>query len=217
MGQRHRRLDDDVHPFFEFEHLDGKVAGVAGNGVVPIDAAKCGVAPLRLESVAIERPLEQVGRVRSLAYENVLVDLRGLQTGVEWSCGDKILVRLIDALISIDAASSPGCAGEASVVHNALDVSGVAKLGARVLVVGAHPIVAGLLICFDKNVVTLTNVDVEYIGLIRNDWNEVSGDDHELVAIDIELEGRLNCSVDNTYQMGLAGLEGHLEADWESE
>ena len=75
VGQGHWRLDDDVHPLLELGDLNGEVARVAGDRVVPVDAAEGWVAPLGLEGVAVKGPLVEVGRVGAFADEDVLVDL----------------------------------------------------------------------------------------------------------------------------------------------
>ena len=212
VGKRHWGLDDDVHPLLELGDLDGEVAGVAGDRVVPVDAAEGGVAPLGLEGVAVESPFVEVGRGGDFADEDVLVDFGGLRAGVHGDDGDELFVGFVDAFVFVLAAYGVWGAGEAVVVHDAFDVARVVELGAGLLVVGAHPVVAWFLIGFDEDVVALADVDVEDVGLVGHDGDKVGGDDGELVAIDVELEGRLDGSVDDADQMSLAGLEIHLKA-----
>jgi hypothetical protein len=121
--QSHRRLNDDINPLLELGNLDGKVARVARDGVVPVDAAESWVAPLGLEGVAIECPLEEVGRVGTFANKDVLVDLGCLGASEERSDGNELLVRFIDALVNVFTADCVRGAIAACVVHNALDVS----------------------------------------------------------------------------------------------
>jgi hypothetical protein len=125
VGQGYWGLDDDVHPLLELGDLDGEVARVAGDRVVPVDAAEGGVAPLRLEGVAVESPLVEVGRGWYLADEDVLVDLGGLRAGAHGDDGDELFVWLVDALVFVLAAGGVRGAGEAVVVYYAFDVSGV--------------------------------------------------------------------------------------------
>jgi len=189
--QRCGRLDDDVHPLF-FEvgpYFDGEVAGVAGDSVVPVDAAESWVAPLRLEGIAVKSPFEEVGRVGTFADKDVLVDLGCLGTSEHGSDGDELFVRFVDALVSVVAADGVWDASGSRVVHDAFDVSRVVELSACLLIVGAHPVVTRRLVCLDEDIVALTNVDVEDVCLVRHDGNEVGGDNGELVSVDMELEG----------------------------
>jgi len=140
------------------------------------------------------------------------VNLGGLRAGAHGDDGDELFVGFVDAFVCVFAADGVRGAGEAVVVHNAFDIARVVELGASLLVVGTHPVVARFLIGLDEDVVALADVDVEDVGLVRDDRNKVGGDDGELVAIDVELEGRLDGSVDDADQVSLARLEVHLEA-----
>lgn len=87
------------------------------------------------------------------------------------------------------------------------DVVGVDRRRAGVLVVKAEPVVTSGLVSSDNDLVTLTDVDVQDISLVRDDGNEISRDDGHCVAIDIELVGGLDSGVDNVEKIALTANE----------
>lgn len=76
---------------------------------------------------------------------------------------------------------------------------------------GTHPVcVAGLTSRFHDDIGTLTNTQSDDIGLKWFDWDEILGDDGELVTIDAELLDTFGASVYQAEQVLLAGLKFEL-------
>lgn len=85
-------------------------------------------------------------------------------------------------------SSRVGCnARAACVVDDTSDVVRVGGGSTSVLIVESQEVVADVLISFDDNLVTLTNVDGQDGCLVRLDGHKVSSDDGELVAVNVEL------------------------------
>ena len=198
------RLNDDIDPFAKIWHFNGKVARVGWDGAVVVDGLQSWVIPLSSEGRAIQSPLEEVRGVWTLTNNNGLLNLSILSASSEWHPWYKLVIWLVNALLGVVVGRRGWHAREASVVDNTLDVLSVGKTGASLLVIRAHPVAAWGLIGLDDDIVTLTNIDVEDVGLVRYDWYKVVRDHSELVAINVELEGRLYRGVDHTEQVLLA-------------
>lgn len=87
------------------------------------------------------------------------------------------------------------------------DTSDIVRVGgssASVLVVEAKEVVADFLISLDNDFVTLTDVDGQDGCLIGLNGYEVGSDDSELVSVDVELECRLDGTVEKLEQVLLA-------------
>lgn len=72
----------------------------------------------------------------------------------------------------------------------------------------AKPVVTDSLVGVNNDVVALTDVDIDRIGGVRLDGNEVGGDDREIVIINRHMEVVVDAGVDQTQTMLLSLLDG---------
>jgi len=218
--QRQERFDDDVHPVgaLEMRQVDGVEVG-------------CQVKISIVEHLLDDRVLHGRhigGRSADLPPECQRVVLPGEQLSVE-VLGDNRLADVVrdpgdqvrEVLVAADVQHGPLLAGGpfglgrrgGVVPHDAADVEGIEVDGeACQHGMGAHPVVGGLLVGLDDDVVTLADGDQQRLGLVGHDGDEVHGDDRHLVPIDGEPEGDLRARVNKPEEVLLALAEVELEA-----
>ena len=139
-----------------------------------------------------------MGRADCLLEDGYQAGKRLVLAGTENATNTVVLAR-------VGVSSRVGCKARATCVVN--DTSDIVRVGggsASVLVVESQEVVADFLISLDDNLVTLTNVDRQNGGLVRLDGHEVSRNNSEFVPVDVELEGRLDGTVEKLEQVLLA-------------
>ena len=206
--ERNCRLNNDVNPFTHIRQIQDQVATVCGCGVVRNDSNKGRILVLRVEGRAREVPLQEILTVRPYGYVAGKVLIR--RESVKLRHGDKRWQRFVDAFRGVVVRSRRGncrCIFSSFIPNDTLDVERLSTPRACGLVIRAHPVVAGSLIGLDENHVSLADLDIEDVCLVRDDVSEVHVDDFKLVPIDVELESALDCAIDQAKQVGLTWLE----------
>ena len=214
VGQRNGRLDDKVDPFTEVGDLDGQTTRVRWDGVEVDDIVESWVTPLRHEGGAGESPFVEVGGLVIRSNNNGLLNGLVLSTRVEGEVRHQALQWLVHTfnLVGVCGGSGSCSLVGAFVADDTLDVGGLDHGSADGLVVSTHPVAARGLISLEDEVVSLSNVDVDNVGGIRLERDEIALDDGKSVLVNEELESGLNGGVDQTKAVRLATLDSHLEA-----
>lgn len=210
-NRRERRLDDDVDPLSKSRSLNRQ--GVGGwYGTIEDHVLECWLSVFALEAGARHGPPVDVGGVlrdsESLRLRHAgTADIHGVG-------GHQACRRLVKAGVSVGVGSSCRDGGRRStrVADDTLDVLALRDAATRCLHIRTHPVVVHWLVEGDEHLVTLTNVDAEDVGRVGHDRHEVSGYDLHAVAVNVELERRLDGGVHKTKLVCLTLHDVHLEA-----
>lgn len=173
-------LDDEVGPLVGSGELDD--TGLVGPvGFAVVDLEKRGIGPFNGHGGAAEVPFEEVADLADSDGKVVTVILGADGLG---DVGDKVGKVFIVTVVGLGVGRCGGVRGAARVVaDDTTNVVGIIIVGAGGLRDSAEPVVGGGLVGLDNDIVTLANTDAEDLGGVRDNWNQVHGDDSDVMAI----------------------------------
>lgn len=165
-----------------------------------------------MEGGAVEVPSVEV-EIVGVGNDECLVNLGGLGANVHGIGGDQVGKVLICAgtenlttfILAVVVVCDRiwGSTGASRVVDYTLDIVRLDCSRTSILVVETKPVVSHCLISPDDNLVTLSDVYVENVSLVRNDWDKIGRDDCHGVVVNVKLVGGLDSSVDNVEHVSL--------------
>lgn len=185
------------------------VLSIGPRGVALGDSHDGGVVPLGNKRLAVHGPLDGGAN----GQRGLLVILAADVADVDGQVRDKVRGILIGArVVEVVGGGGRLISGGGVVADNSKDVVDVVVVRASLLRNGAHPEVASGLGGGDNDIVTLTHTDGDAGGVVRNNGDEVAGDDLHGVVVDGEAEVGVSSTVHKAHAVAGAGNKVNLEA-----
>lgn len=185
------------------------VLSVSPRGVAIGDGHDGGVVPLRVERLAVHGPLDGGAD----AQGSLLVILAADGADVDGQVRDNVGGFLVSTrVVEVVRGGGRLVSGGRVVANNSKNVVDVVIVRAGLLRNGAHPEVASGLGGGDDDVVSLAHTDGEAGSLVRNDRDEVAGNNLHGVVVDGEAEVGISSTVHKTHAVAGAGNKVNLEA-----
>jgi len=184
------------------------------DGFVVEDVHHGGLLPVEDEARGVDGPLEDgAGGEAEIFKDEVGGGDVGDVEGKVGDCGGEGLVKAVSG--GGDGGVGGGGGGRGGVIpDDACDGGDVGIGRAAVDPAAAEPVFGeggGGGFGFNDDVVALPDGDLDAVGGIVPDGDEVVGDDGEAVAVDAELKDAVDGDVDEAEEIFLAGLEDHFE------
>lgn len=209
VGQWNDRLDNNVNPLFCLRKLDEESTAVSWEGLVFPDSEKGWVVVFGHESCSTDVPFVELGAVT--LHDDIEGAFGDVGRSDTHRCNrDKAGHGFVDTLACVGVSITAGsvCDRGAIIVNDGSDVKSLDGTGTSVLVVSAQEETSSGVRGLDYHIVTLTNVDVQNVGGVRGDRNEIRGNNGELMVVEVNLVCRLDSAVDKSKQVFLARCEG---------
>lgn len=175
------------------------------DGLVVEDLQQSRGLPVQDQAAGVDGPPEVVGKFET---QQLLGD-DGDVGHVERHMGHQALERLIAAALGRDNGRVARRVSLVGLVvsDNASDVGCVAVVRAGRVPTRSQPVVAGLGVGLDDDVVPLADADQDAVRLVGDDRDKVGGDDSQAMAVDGELKVAVGRDVDNAHTVLLSSLK----------
>ncbi len=180
--------------------------------IIVEDTLERRIAPVKYQAAAVDRPCEQ--RLMCKSHTELLDGRASNVANVKFHVWNQAFQPLVNASgRSIDGTHTSWIAGADGVIPN--DTCGVFRVvvcnaRAGIHPMGSQPVVTRWSICLDNDIVPLSSIDNNTVGVVWLDRDKVVGNHFELMAVNTELELAVGGDVDQADQVLLARLENRL-------
>lgn len=201
-------VDDHEHPLVGVGEGPDVLGAVKGRVTVG-DGLDSRVVPLGDEGDGVHSPLD----LGTEAERGSLIVLLSSHTDVDGKVGNKVGGVFVKAgVLEVVGGGGGVLSGSGVVADNSEDVVNVVIVRAGFLGDRTQPEVTSGLGSGDDNIITLAHTNANGSGVVRDNGDEVAGDDLKRVVVDGEAEVRVGCAVHETEAVALSGDEVGLKA-----